>query len=347
MTTHTLRLGGLSWRLHGRTCAAVAGLAVATVLAGLLSLRGGEYPLSLREVAMALSGQGSAELRMVVLDWRLPRVLLAMLVGMALGASGAIFQSLTRNALGSPDIIGFNTGATTGALVVALWAGHGGYAERAAGALAGGVLTAVLVVALASRRGVQGFRLILVGIGVGAMLLAINNYLILQADLRQAMQAAVWLVGSLDTVGWKQVVHVGLPMAVLLPAAMALARPMRMMEMGDDVARSLGIAVEPARIGLLLAGVGLVAVTTPAVGPIAFVALAAPQLARRMTGGAGVSIVPSAAMGAGLLVASDWAAQRLFAPAQVPVGVMTVSVGGLYLIWLLARQQHQARSAGG
>jgi iron complex transport system permease protein len=255
--------------------------------------------------------------------------------------SGGIFQSMTRNPLGSPDIIGFNTGAYTGALIVMLAVG-GGYLGIAAGALVGGILTALAVYLLAYRRGSQGFRLIIVGIGISAMLAALNHWLILQAELEAALAAAVWGAGSLNGITWEQAAPAAVVVVVVGVATLAVARRMQLLEMGDDAARALGVRAEPTRLLLLILGVALTAAVTAVAGPIAFVALAAPQLARRLTRSAGITLVPSAVMGAFLLVASDLAAQRLFAPIQLPVGVVTVCIGGIYLVWLLAREARKS-----
>ncbi|MFC6013756.1 FecCD family ABC transporter permease [Nocardia lasii] len=318
-------------------------VAVVLVLIGLagvvavISLGTGDYTISPPDVLRAIFGEGSRTDELVVSKWRMPRVLLALMFGAALGASGAIFQSLTRNPLGSPDIIGFNTGAYTGALIVILFL-QGGYYETAVGALAGGLGTALLVYVLAYRDGVQGFRLIIVGIAISAMLQSVNVWLIIKTDLNAAMAAAVWGQGSLAGLGWDQVLPVTIVLAVLLPCAVLLAYRIPVLDLGDDAARALGIRVEPTRLALVLVGVALTALATAAAGPIAFVALAAPQLARRLTRTASVAVLPAAAMGALLLVTADWVAQRAFAPNQLPVGVVTVSIGGLYFVWLLARE---------
>jgi iron complex transport system permease protein len=331
-----------SVRFDVRSVVVVGVLVAAAAAAGVVALGSGDSPIAVRDVLRALAGDATGNVHMIVVDWRLPRVLLALMLGAALGVAGAIFQSLSRNPLGSPDIIGFNTGAATGALLVIL-VFEGGYFERAAGSLLGGVATALVVYLLAFKRGVQGFRLVLVGIAVSSMLSSVNAYLILHADITQAMAAATWQVGSLNGLGWEQARPVAVVLVVLVPLAVVLARPMRMMEMGDDAARSLGVNAEPVRLALLVTGVGLTAVATAAAGPISFVALAAPQLAHRVTRSAGLAVVPAAAMGALLLVVSDWAAQRVFAPTQLPVGVMTVCIGGGYLVWLLARERKRGR----
>jgi iron complex transport system permease protein len=274
--------------------------------------------------------------RMIVVEWRLPRVALAFLLGSSLGMSGAIFQSLTRNALGSPDIIGFSAGSHTGALVVILLL-SGGYYEIAAGALFSGILTAAAVYLLAYRRGVHGFRLIIVGIGVAAILGAFNAWMTRQADMQIAMSAAIWGAGSLNGLGVEQLIPVAVALAVIMPLACLLSRPMRQMEMGDDVACASGVDANRSRLLLMALGVALTATVTAAAGPISFVALSAPQIVRQLTRSAGVALIPSALTGGLLLLAADWAAQHALA-VQLPVGAMTVTIGGLYFLWLLIRE---------
>ncbi|MFI2565202.1 FecCD family ABC transporter permease [Paenarthrobacter sp. NPDC018779] len=337
--TLTVRpLGGrVSARLDVRSMIVTAVLTGAALALAVVALGLGEFSIPVPDVVSALFGRSTGAIHMVVVEWRLPRVLLALLLGAAMGVSGAIFQSLTRNALGSPDVIGFNTGAYSGALVVILLMG-GGYYAVSAGALVGGLVTAVLVYLFAYKKGIQGFRLIIAGIAVSAMLASVNTYMILKASLEQAMSAAVWGAGSLNKVSWEQVLPVLLIFAGLLAVLAFYGRRLGLLEMGDDAARALGVRLEGSRVVLAAVGVALTAMVTAAAGPIAFVSLAAPQLARRLTRSASVGLVPSAAMGALLLVASDIVAQNLFAPIQLPVGVVTVSIGGCYLVWLLARE---------
>lgn len=329
--------GAVSHRIDVRTVTVCLVLLAIAVAIALVTLASGEYQVPLPDVVGALLGQAEGRIHMVVVEWRLPRTALALIFGAALGMSGAIFQSLTRNPLGSPDVIGFDAGAYTGALVVIILM-QGGYYMIAGGALMGGLVTALLVYFLAYSRGVQGFRLIIVGIAVSAMLNSLNTWLLLRAKLEVAMAAAIWGAGSLNGLGLDRLAPAAQILAILIPLALMMARPMAQLELGDDAARALGVNAEPTRLGLLALGVALTATVTATAGPIGFVALAAPQLARRLTGSAGVSMLPSAAMGALLLAAADYLAQRAFAPTQLPVGIVTVSLGGIYFVWLLLRE---------
>lgn len=322
----------------------VVGLAVTAgiIVIGVLGLMLGDFTVTPGEVLGALTGHGSRAADLVVVDWRLPRVLLAALTGCAFGISGAIFQSISRNALGSPDIIGFTSGAATGALVQILVFGASG-AAVAGGAIAGGFITAAVVYGLSYKGGVQGYRLVLVGIGISAVLMSLNSYLIIRAQVDQAQGAAIWITGTLNGRGWPEDIAVGVCLLILVPMALKLNPSLALMEMGDDSAKALGVAVERDRLLLMVVGVGLTAVATAAVGPIAFVALASPHLARMLCRSHRPGPVTAGLMGALLLMVADFAAQRLFAPTQLPTGVLTSAIGGAYLAWLLTRQWRTGR----
>jgi iron complex transport system permease protein len=330
-------LPALSLRVDVRAVGVCVSLVAVTVAVLLVALSVGDYPIPLADVVATLTGGGTPQARLVVGEWRLPRALLGILLGAALGMSGAVFQSITRNPLGSPDIIGFSTGAYTGGLLVILLFG-GGYLQTAVGAVAGGLITALLVYLLAYSRGVQGFRLIIVGIGVSATLASVNSWLVTRANLDDAMEAAVWGSGSLSGLGYEQLWPVLGLLSVVCPVLIAHTPALRQLELGDDSARSLGVRAETVRLSALLWGIILVAIATAAAGPIAFIALVAPQIARRLIGSATLSLPAAACAGALLLLSSDLVAQRAFAPTQLPVGVMTVVVGGGYFVWLLVRE---------
>ena len=337
-----IRLGGWSMRVRRRGVLVTVGLAAACLAAVLVATVLGDYPLPLSAVVASLTGRGDTATDFIVLDLRLARVLCAVAVGMALGAAGAVFQSLTRNPLGSPDIIGFTQGAATGALLQILVVG-GSAAAVASGAVLGGLATSVLVYLLAVRGGSLGYRLILVGIGLNFMLGAVNWYLLTRADLQDALTARVWIIGSLNGRSWEQLWPLALTLAVGIPVLMALSRPLGVLEMGDDLGRQLGVRVGAVRVWALLVAVAVTAAAVATAGPIAFVALAAPQLARRLTGSPTVSILPAALMGGFVLATGDLVAQRLFAPTQFPVGIATGAVGGVYLAALLLSEWKKGR----
>ena len=334
---HVLRVGGIAVRTSRRAVVVVAVLLAGMLLTALLAVGLGKYHVAPLDVVSVLTGSNTSFDRVVVLEWRLPRMLMALLVGAALGLSGAIFQAITGNPLGSPEIVGVNFGAYTGALAVLATLGSGYYAV-AAGALLGGLVTAVVVYALSFHRGVAGHRLIVVGIAVGAVLNSVNQWIVIKLDHHTAVTAAVWQQGTLSGLTWTQVIPMTVCVALLVSALVALGPQLPVLQLGDDAAGALGVRPDRARAAYLVVGVGLVAVACAAAGPITFVALAAPQLARRLTASPGVALLPAAVMGAALLLVSDVIAQQLFSDNELPVGVVTVSLGGCYLIYLLATQ---------
>ncbi|SCE90213.1 iron complex transport system permease protein [Micromonospora haikouensis] len=300
-----------------------AGLAVA-------ALASGRYATPLHDLWPALTGGGDPGLRFVLFELRLPRIGTALAVGAALGAAGALFQSASRNPLGSPDIVGFTVGAATGALVVLLVL-HDTRLTPAVGAVLGGATVAAAALLL----GGTGQRLILVGIGLSALLTSVNAYLLTRAEVTDAQNAAVWLVGSLNGSGHHLPLLLG-ALAALLPLSVLAARGLRLIENGGDKALSLGVPVRRQRLTATALAVALTAVGVAGAGPVGFVALAAPHLARRLTRVAAPLVTTSAALGAALLLAADQLAQRLVPGQQLPVGAVTGVLGGGYLALVLA-----------
>jgi iron complex transport system permease protein len=334
--------GGLSLRLDVRAVCVGVLLALVALAAGVALIGSGDYPMTPGEVLAALTGGGDAGQAFIVQDLRLPRVLVGLLVGASFGIAGSVFQTVSRNPLGSPDVLGFAQGSSVGALVVIVYFQGSSFAV-AAGAVVGGIATGFAIFSLAWKRGIHGYRFVLVGIGASAMLYAIVLYLMTKANIVEATRATTWMTGSLNGRDWDQVWPLTAVCVVLVPLVLLLGRPLRMLEMGDDAAYALGVRVDRIRVVVLLASVVLVASATAAAGPISFVALTAPQLARRLTRSPGPNLLPSALMGALLLVAADWASQRLFGADQLPVGVLTGVLGGGYLLWLLANERKAGR----
>ncbi|MER6216035.1 iron chelate uptake ABC transporter family permease subunit [Streptomyces sp. NPDC001674] len=331
-----------SLRVEPRALLAGLLLLAATLVLAVVLIGTGDFAIAPGDVVRTLLGDGTPADDFIVNDLRLPRVLVAILVGAALGMSGAVFQSVSRNPLGSPDLLGFGYGSAVGALVV-ITLFKGGAAEVALGAVAGGVLTGAVVYLLAYKKGIHGYRLVLVGIGASAVLVAVIQYLIAKAELVEATRAMVWLTGSLAGRDWAQVWPLLITCAVLFPLVLGQSRALRVIEMGDDAAYALGVPVERTRMLLMLAAVLLTTAAAAAAGPISFVALAAPQLARRLTRSPGSNLLTGALMGSVLLLASDLASQRAFGADQLPVGVVTGLVGGVYLLWLLVMERRADR----
>lgn len=339
----TLRTrGGLSVRLETRAALVVLLLAAGALAASVALIGTGDYPMTFADVVRTLTGDGTPAQDFVVHDLRLPRVLVGLLAGTALGLAGAVFQSVSRNPLGSPDVIGLGQGSTVGALLVIVLF-QGDPPAVAAGSLAGGVLSGVAIYALAWKKGVQGNRFVLVGIAMAAILTAVIGYLLTKANLTDAARATLWMVGSLGGRDWDQVRPLLLACAVLVPLVLGHGRALRMLESGDDTAYALGVPVERTRLLTMAAAVLLTAAATAAAGPIAFVALAAPQLARRLTRTPGPNLIAAACTGATLLVTADWGSQRLFGADRLPVGALTGMLGGCYLLWLLFTERRAGR----
>lgn len=302
-----------------------------------LSLSTGRLAFTPLQVLDVLLGGGTSRARLVILEWRLPRAAAALTIGALLGLGGALFQSVSRNPLGSPDIVGFDAGAFTGALI-AISFGVGGWIGLAASSVTGGLLAGAAVYLLAWRRGVSGFQLIVIGIALGAMLTALNQWILLRLPLGTAVAASAWAMGSLARVTAEQALFVVVAGAPLMVLAATLSRRMRILEMGDERARALGIGTELLRLALATIAILATALSVSIAGPIPFVALAAPQIARAMTRSAGTTLTGSAATGAFLLLCADYLAQRLIAPEQIPVGLATLSIGGGYFLWLLLKE---------
>ncbi|MFI7142094.1 FecCD family ABC transporter permease [Streptomyces massasporeus] len=334
--------GGLSIRLDVRAVTVVLLLLVAALAASVVLIGTGDFPIPAVDVLRTLVGEGNPGQEFIVNELRLPRVLVGLLVGASLGLGGALFQAISRNPLGSPDVLGLGQGATAGALAVIVLT-SGSANQVAVGALAGGLVTGLAIYVLAWKRGVHGYRLVLVGIGVSAIVTAVNGYLLTKSDIVDATRAVVWMTGSLDGRDWDQVWPLLALTAVLVPLVLVNARGLRMMEMGDDVSYALGVRVERVRLLLMVAAVLLTASATAAAGPVSFVALTAPQLARRLTRSPGPNLLPSLCMGATLLVVADWVSQRAFGSEQLPVGVITGVLGGVYLLWLLVGERRAGR----
>jgi iron complex transport system permease protein len=337
-----IRLGGrVSGVVNTRAVLLILVSGIGCVLVTIAAIVLGDYPVPIGQLIPILSGTDFGFSTTVVLEWRLPRAVAAIATGAALGISGAIFQSVTRNALGSPDVIGFNAGAFTGAIISIGYLG-GSQATTTLLALAGGGTAAFLVYTLAFRHGVSGTRFIVIGIAVSMALIAFNTLLVLRMEQQVATAAMTWGQGDLENIRWHQVVPMCLIMALVMTCAGTFSGRMRQLELGDDAAHATGVRIEPVRLALIAVGVTLTAVVTSVCGPIAFIALAAPHLARLLAGSAGTSLTSAAAVGALLLSTCDLAAQHLL-PIDLPVGVVTVVIGGAYLLWLITWKLKRTR----
>ncbi|MCT2586400.1 FecCD family ABC transporter permease [Actinophytocola gossypii] len=344
LTTVRLTTPPVSWVVRPRLLAVSVALCCAGFLLFCLGMTVGDYPLSLGQVLAALVSEGSYYDQVVVYDWRMPRALVGLLVGIAFGMAGALFQTITRNPLASPDVIGISAGATT-AVVAGIVLGFGAGIGTQTLGLAGGVGAALTIYLLAWRRGTTGYRIVLVGVGVAWMCTSATGYLLARAKLHEAQAVVGWMVGNLNDATWGRVVPLLVSMAVLVPIAVVLGGWLRTLSLGDDVAVGLGTPVQQARLVLLLSGVGLVAFGTAAAGPVAFVALSAPQIAKRLAGWPVPPLVTSGFAGAVIVLGGDLVARSILPGTQLPVGVVTGALGAPFLLWLLTRA-NRAGSGG-
>lgn len=338
----TVRLGRLSFLVHRKNLLFTGITLLLTLLVWLYSLGVGDYPLSISQVVQVLAGGGSSIERLVVIDWRLARSLVAIVIGLALGLSGAITQRIAQNGLASPDILGISRGATATTVTLMVFTGGTSsavltYVGIPLAAVIGGVLAAILIWILSLKGGWNMYRLVLIGIGVNATLAAYVTYLLTVTDLNTAAAARVWMVGTLNGRGWDQLwpTLVVLVLSCVLLVRLSLTFPI--LELGGDAAQGLGVSLRRVNLVLLFASVALAAVTVSAVGPVGFVAFVAPQIAAKLIGVSAPPPALSAAMGAFLMVTSDLIARGAF-PWEVPVGIVTSALGGPFLIWLLWRQ---------
>jgi iron complex transport system permease protein len=313
----------------------VVSIALAAVLLGLflVALVVGDFPLTVKQVVYSLTGRGSRASDFIVYELRLPRAVTGMAVGACFGLSGAIFQSMMRNPLASPDIIGITYGASASGVIAILILGLGGFAVSAF-AFVGALATALLIYLLAWRQGVAGYRLILVGIGIAAMLGAIIDYLMTRAAVWDAQVALQWLTGSLNGVSATTMRTLLALMLAVVPLTLWAGGSLAGLQLGDDTASGLGVRVERSRLLLVVFGVALAAIATAAAGPIGFVAFVSGPIARRLTHGTGIALIPAALVGALVVLAADFVGQHAL-PVQLPVGVLTACIGAPYLLYLL------------
>lgn len=314
--------------------AAVLGVGVATLTTGRLGIPLGELP-------GALVSHPEGKTAFVLERLRGPRLVVAVGVGAALGISGALFQTVTRNPLGSPDVIGLGAGAGAGAALASLlWPGA---VPVPLGALAGAGV-AMLLVHLATGSGFSSpGRVIVAGIGVAAMAGAVTQYVVATVLRDQATQLSAYLTGTIAASSWADARTIGVGLLVVVPAALALAERLRLVEMGDDLADSLGGRARQTRAVAIVVSIVAAAAAVTVAGPISFVALTAPQVARRGTGSTGAGVVASALTGALIMVVADLAVQQAPWAEGLPVGILTGAVGGAYLGYLLVREWTKGR----
>lgn len=314
-------------------------LVAALLLALCLNVGQGDYPISVPDVARVILGGGTDAEQFIIWDLRLPRSVVGLVVGAGFGMSGAIWQSVTRNPLASPDLLGITAGASAGAVAVIVFGGTtflGGAIGVPMAAMAGGLLTGVAIYLLAWRRGIEGFRLVLIGVAVNGVLLALVNWMLVLGEIWDAQEATVWLNGSLHGRDWGHAAPAALGLVTIGAVALGCAFQLSALRLGDDTARALGVRVQLSQSVLLVASVLLAAMCVTAAGPVGFIAFVAPQVALRLARTAGPPLLASALMGSVLVVGSDYVA-RVLLPVELPVGIVTTAIGGPFLMYLITR----------
>ncbi|WP_225730175.1 MULTISPECIES: iron chelate uptake ABC transporter family permease subunit [unclassified Nocardia] len=340
-----LRVGPLSFVLRPRQVAIVIAMAAALFALFCLDITTGRTHIPVGQVLDVLSGGGTRAQRFIIMDSRMPRALTALVVGAALGLAGAITQSILHNPLASPDVLGITSGASLGAVAFGSAATDSMLGMPLA-ALAGGLLTAVAIYLLAfgrgasGERGVAGLKLVLIGIGVNAFLVAGINWLLTRASIDDAARVQLWLNGSLNSADTSRLVPAAVAFGVVALVALGSARTLAALRLGADTTRGLGVRIQTQQAVLIGAAVIAAAVATAAVGPVGFVALAAPQVARRLLRTPGEPLVGSALTGALLVLGADALSRTL--PVELPVGVVTAAFGGPFLLYLLVRTNRKA-----
>jgi iron complex transport system permease protein len=322
-------------RRTGRRRLVIGVLSALIVVAFAVSLSVGQTTYPPREVLGVLLGQDVDGAGFTVGRLRLPRATLAVLAGLCFGIGGVTFQTMLRNPLASPDIIGISAGASAAAAFAIITLGLGA-AQVSVFAILAGLAIALLVYLLSFKDGVVGTRLILIGIGIAAMLDSVTAYVLSRAAQWDLQEASRWLTGSLNGARWSEVVPVAIALAVLAPVLLGRSRDLSASQLGDDAAAALGVRVERTRITVIIAAVGLIAFATAAAGPIAFVAFLSGPIAARIVGPGGSLLIPSALVGSLLVVTADFVGQYAFG-SRYPVGVITGVLGAPYLVYLIVR----------
>ncbi|KIQ17568.1 ABC transporter permease [Rhodococcus sp. Leaf7] len=342
MTTTLERVvaGRRSRSTRRRTSLAV--LAVLVVAIAVVSLTVGRTYYPLDDVVRVILGQDVPGASYTVGRLRLPRTVLAAVAGLCFGMAGVAFQTMLRNPLASPDIIGISAGASAAAAFAIITLSLGA-TQVSVFAVVGGLVVAVAVYVLSFKDGVVGTRLILVGIGIAAMLDSVTAYVLSRAAQWDLQEASRWLTGSINGATWSNVVTVIVPFVLLAPVLMSRSRDLAVTRLGEDMAPALGVRVNRTRLVVIVSAVGLIAFATAAAGPVAFVAFLSGPIAARIVGPAGSLLVPSALVGALLVLAADFCGQYAFG-TRYPVGIVTGILGAPYLIYLIVRSNRAGGS---
>jgi iron complex transport system permease protein len=329
------RLWGFSGLISKRAAITACALSIGLALVIGVSLTFGSQNVAFSEALLASVGVGEPRTVFLVQELRLMRVLAGVLTGFAFGVAGCLLQTLAHNRLATPGVIGIDDGAT--AFAVASIVAVPLTIAPSMLALTGAITAAVLAFGLSGGAGARGYRFIVVGIGVGALLSAVTNFMLARADMDSANAAYPWTVGSLNARNEQSIWLLAGALVLFLPFIGLIARPLSTLRFSPHVATGLGLRLNRARIMVLLLAVVLTALAVGVVGPVGLIALLAPECARYLSGHKTVPIFNAGLAGALVMVLADWIGRVLFAPVEIPVGVILAVVGGPYLLWIVLR----------
>lgn len=336
----------VSIRLHPRAPRVVVVLLILLLIALVWDIGSGYYTISPQRVLAVLGGDGTAGERLILGQQRLPRALIGLLVGAGLAVSGTVLQGISYNPLAAPEIVGVSAGANLGVVMSGVLIPGLSYGFVWLAALVGASIAIIVVYSLSWNGGSSPSRLILVGIGISIAGQAVVMGIIASQPVYQAGNAVVFMTGSIYGLSWKQFTPLLPAVVVLLAATMAQSRYLDSLQMGEDVARGLGVRVGRRQGLLLVLCVALAAVSVAVAGPVAFVGLMAPHISRFLVGNSHAGLLPVAALvGALLVTTADTIGRTAFAPIEVPVGIVTALVGVPYFLYLLVNGQKTERGA--
>ncbi|MFT4128172.1 MAG: iron ABC transporter permease [Gordonia sp. (in: high G+C Gram-positive bacteria)] len=346
-----VRIGPTSWVVRPRMVATVTSSAVVAFVLFLLSITISEYPVNALDVLRIIVGGGTRVENVVILDDAVPRATVAVLVGFALAMSGSLTQLIAQNPLATPDLLGVTAGAGTAAVATIAfsttsWGSWLAGLGIPTAALIGGLGTAAVMYVLAwpgrkANSAINPMRLVLIGVGVTWVLQAATSFLLTRAEVRDVARAQVWLVGSVTNASWSQVWPVALAVGAGVVGVAVLARQIDALGLGNDIARGLGVRTFAVSSAILLIAVVVAALAVSAAGPIAFVALLAPQIAMRMSHSAIPTPLASGMVGSILVVGGDILCRTVL-PSGLPVGIVTAALGGPFLIYLMVTISRKA-----
>lgn len=332
-------------KIATRNTAIVIGCAAVLVISFIISMNTGYTKLSPLDTLRTLFGGGTDKENLILFDFRLPRIVISMLAGIGLALSGCIIQGVSKNALADPGLLGINAGAGVMAILYVMFFGAKSFLSVFTLpflALAGAGVTAVIIYALAFKKGegIAPMRLILTGVAIQAGISALTTLLVVKLDEDQFDFVATWQAGSIWGSNWRFVLALLPWLLLLIPYVLYKARVLDVLNMGDDVAYSLGATVGKERRGLLAASVALAASCVAVSGSISFVGLIAPHLARRLVGPKHAILLPTCALtGAVLVSVADTIARVIVQPSEIPTGIMVAIIGAPYFLYLLAKSR--------